>query len=941
MGRIPVIRSDISASSGRTNAGVRGPRSSAGDFGAAGGAALQNLGRGVSDLAGGLGALRDRRRDEEVANRVATSDFTATELALRNEVGASGAGYQERTLEAYDDWVSQQADAIEDDAARTDFVNRMNDKRNAVSSRAATYEFTVAAEHSRDQANEALTSLDNKVRMSPDQYFDVLEQGEAVIDARADLPEVVRSRMKTTFRQGVALSRFEGELERAQTVDAVEALQAELEGAGETDWTKELSAAGLERVLSLTEAAATSVYTRADATARAAIDTIASRSSDVTSSVPEEELRAVQQLVDASQNPVTAGRMARIVRDEQIKRQARQLTPGQQRQVIAARYADPSLPPVLNTAINRAASLFGVSPAYLAATSKREYGQFLAGDPDSIDFGQGNAAGASSALGVMQFLEGTWLEVVNDPAFQSAAGVDVSGMSRAEKLALRGDVDVALLGGAFFTAQNARAAKAVLGREPNDAELYMMHFLGRGGGAQLFGLVKDAPNTLAADAFPEAAEANPTIFYDNGRARTAREVYEQLGSRHQTGDGSETYIEYGDRATRERVLNDTEQRVRDDPMGLASSVGVVVTGGVFEPGGMEARGQAARTVADYYSIPADQMKPFTPDEAAAIAQQFADGSADDVLGILTSIQSMEPSMARAAMAQIGNDSATFAYAGGLQMETGQGSVAAAIVKGQKRLDENPDVANQIGANQQDLSAAFLQATGGALFGAAPKQRQAVLDAAVAHYVETQVSRGAAGAFNSDRFSESVQAVLGATTGSPAIAKVNGAHTVLPAGVSAEAMESALDNMTVADWTSLSVQGVPPRYLTGEIADPRDLADEAQLQSIGGGQYRVLTSDGSFLLTGRPADNGQLEPYLFKPTAQSIERVNATAATARQTVDDRFLDEAARPETGTQEDDVAAANADGVISPEEQRLLVQKYGAQWAYDRNGVRLVPQQ
>ena len=919
MARIPTVTSQISARSGATTAGVPSRQASPDAFGAGMGRALQSLGGGLDTAARGLDAFQQNKQKEDAANAVAQSDFTRRELELRNEVGADASGYQDRTLEEYDAFVDEQAESIEDDATRELFKQRMAGQRNAVSSRAAQYEMGTAAQSSKDQADASLVSLDNKIRLMPGGYDSYIEQGFDVIDARPNLTATVREQMKTQWRANSALSRFEGILEAANTVEEVREVQAELSDTETRDWTKELSAAGLERISTLADAAGRSIQTKTDADARGAIDYLEGRASDVTAIIPREELQAAQQLVDASQNPVTAARMARIVRDQEIVAQTRKLPPAQQRDLMDTKYSNPSLPPRLNTAITNAARTFGVSPAYLAATAKREYGMFLTGDPDSIDYGKGNAEGASSALGPMQFIKSTWLGVVKNPDFQAAAGISTEGKTDAELLAMRGDVDIALMGGAFFTANNAKLAKQALRREPTDVDLYIMHFMGEGGGPRLFNMMRANPEVEAADMFPEQAKANRSVYYNkDGSARTVRELYAELGRKHGTGDGSETYVEYGDRQTREKIISDSEARIANDVMSYSFDTGTSIRNDIFEPGGMAARGEQARSVADYYSIATSDMTPFTKEEASQISSQFKDGSADDVLGILTTIQQMGGDMARAGMSQIGSDGDTYAYAGSLQLETGQGAVAADIVKGQKRIEENPDVTKSMGATPTELSDAFLSATGGAIFEAAPKQRQAISDAATAHYVETQVAKGRAGHFDPDAYMLSVQSVLGGREGVPALETVNGSKTVMPPGVTGPALEQAFENMTVADWTTMSEEGTPPRYVTGEIADPEDLADEAQLRAIGGGKYRVVTSDGAYLVTGRPAANGQLEPYIFVPTADVIGQINGRDAARAAAITEG--------DATSLEQEVNTAQEDGELSHLEYRALVKKYGA---------------
>ena len=65
-----------------------------------------------------------------------------------------------------------------------------------------------------------------------------------------------------------------------------------------------------------------------------------------------------------------------------------------------------------------------------------------------------------------------------------------------------------------------------LGRSPSEGELYIAHFLGAGGAATLISAAAADPNTSAARYFPNAAQANPSIFYDrttgDGRAASRK-----------------------------------------------------------------------------------------------------------------------------------------------------------------------------------------------------------------------------------------------------------------------------------------------------------------------------------------------------------------------------------------------------------------------------------
>jgi hypothetical protein len=73
-----------------------------------------------------------------------------------------------------------------------------------------------------------------------------------------------------------------------------------------------------------------------------------------------------------------------------------------------------------------------------------------------------------------------------------------------------------------------------VGREPTGGELYAAHFLGPKGSAQLIEAYQSRPRVSAAGLFPEAASANPAIFYHDGRQLSVAEVYASL-----TGGGGE------------------------------------------------------------------------------------------------------------------------------------------------------------------------------------------------------------------------------------------------------------------------------------------------------------------------------------------------------------------------------------------------------------------
>ena len=185
----------------------------------------------------------------------------------------------------------------------------------------------------------------------------------------------------------------------------------------------------------------------------------------------------------------------------------------------------------VTSALKGAAEATGAGFDYLLRTARRESSL----NPTA-------QAPTSSARGLFQFIDQTWLEVLKEegPKLGLAdAAADVTKTAsgkytvadpqrRAELLALRDDPQASALLAGAFTRRNADAFQSSVGRAPTEGELYVAHFMGAKGAADLVGLASKSPEAAAADAFPAQAAANRAIFFDKGRARSALEVYGRL-----------------------------------------------------------------------------------------------------------------------------------------------------------------------------------------------------------------------------------------------------------------------------------------------------------------------------------------------------------------------------------------------------------------------------
>lgn len=184
----------------------------------------------------------------------------------------------------------------------------------------------------------------------------------------------------------------------------------------------------------------------------------------------------------------------------------------------------------VEAAIRRASTSTGVDFDFLMKTARRE----SAMNPNA-------RAPTSSASGLFQFIEQTWLGTVKrhgakhgygqyaDLIYQGGDGRwQVRGSARNVVLDLRFDPQAASTMAGELTASNAAYLRGRTGREPGAGDLYAAHFLGPAGAAKLIETVQSRPHLNAAALFPEAASANRSIFYRGGRPATAAEVHANL-----------------------------------------------------------------------------------------------------------------------------------------------------------------------------------------------------------------------------------------------------------------------------------------------------------------------------------------------------------------------------------------------------------------------------
>lgn len=195
----------------------------------------------------------------------------------------------------------------------------------------------------------------------------------------------------------------------------------------------------------------------------------------------------------------------------------------------------PGATPALVTSIRQAARATNIDFGLLMAQAQQE-----------SDFRPDAKAAGSTATGLYQFIDATWLGLVRQFGGKYGIGdlarqitIDAGGRVgvadpalRQRILDLRNDPSLSAALAAEFARQNKLGLEPALGRPAGNADLYMAHFLGVGGATGFLKALQSAGAAPAAQLLPAAAAANPAVFFDgNGRERTVAQVYQLFSSR--------------------------------------------------------------------------------------------------------------------------------------------------------------------------------------------------------------------------------------------------------------------------------------------------------------------------------------------------------------------------------------------------------------------------
>lgn len=236
---------------------------------------------------------------------------------------------------------------------------------------------------------------------------------------------------------------------------------------------------------------------------------------------------------------------------------------------MTARPPVPAVPPVdpaIVGDIRRAARAAHVDFAFMMA----EAGQESSFKPDA-------KASTSSATGLYQFLDTTWLGAVKqwgakhglgqyaDQITAGPGGFSVADPALRQRiLDLRQDPAVSAALAGELAHQNKQEVERALGHPASSTDLYLAHFLGARGATEFMKQIKAEPTAKAADLLPQAAEANKAVFYDQaGEAKTVTQIYQSFADRieRQVSQYAQSAGVDSDTATEAVALNPAEDQI--------------------------------------------------------------------------------------------------------------------------------------------------------------------------------------------------------------------------------------------------------------------------------------------------------------------------------------------------------------------------------------------
>lgn len=224
---------------------------------------------------------------------------------------------------------------------------------------------------------------------------------------------------------------------------------------------------------------------------------------------------------------------------------------------------------------NREESAYSVPAAAVGAIrmaslrSRLEFGYMMELAEAESAFIHNIKASTSSATGLFQFIESTWLYMIKNYGHQYglggfAAEIEIytddygremarvnNPLIRDQLIELRKHPHLSSLFSADFQLENkSKEMCYVAGGNLGRTDLYLAHFLGAHDAVYFINALRENPGRSAAETFPEAAESNPGVFHVTQgrrivRARTLQEVYDFFDGKFNRGGYEDSPVRIG------------------------------------------------------------------------------------------------------------------------------------------------------------------------------------------------------------------------------------------------------------------------------------------------------------------------------------------------------------------------------------------------------------
>lgn len=172
--------------------------------------------------------------------------------------------------------------------------------------------------------------------------------------------------------------------------------------------------------------------------------------------------------------------------------------------------------------IVRASKVVGADPTLLMAVADKE-----------SSFSTAVKAQTSSATGLYQFIEQTWLGVIYEFGTKHGLAADVKLIGRSGRqfvvsdaaqrqriLDMRREPYISALLAAEMLKRDTLRLERALGRHLTGGEIYLIHFLGPDAAQTFIETMEEQPGVKAAELLPKPAQANRPIFYAGSGGET-------------------------------------------------------------------------------------------------------------------------------------------------------------------------------------------------------------------------------------------------------------------------------------------------------------------------------------------------------------------------------------------------------------------------------------